>query len=173
MFSSTCPKLHVSLSTQQHDQIAELSLPKALSHCEWLSPVTATHAFCITLMMFRFHLCSGLNLALSLGTFWPTRLHMNLEVVIICGGFYTLPLPILLHIYQENGTVIRKEGKRIYLSSLQTVENIHMITPSPVTAALIFHEKYEKMLIVTKLDRDLNKNPDTLHRYSPTFNSML
>ena len=71
-----------------------------------------------------------------------------------------LPLPTLRYIYQANGIVIHKEGKRIYLSSLQTVEDMHMITPSPVRAALVFHGKYEKMLIVTKLDLDLNKNPE-------------
>lgn len=61
---------------------------------------------------------------------------------------------------------------------------MHLITLSLVTAVLIFHEKYEKMLIITKVDLDLNKNleerssgkepvADTLHRYSPTLNRML
>lgn len=37
----------------QHGPIADLSLPKAPSHCAWLSPITATHEVCITLMMFK------------------------------------------------------------------------------------------------------------------------
>jgi len=69
------------------------------------------------------------------------------------------------YIYQANGTVIHKDGERIYLNSLQTVEDIHMFTPFPVTAALIFHEKYEKNLIVTKLDLDSNKNMEERSRH--------
>lgn len=50
------------------------------------------------------------------------------------------------------------------LSSLQTVDEMHMATPSPVTTVLIFPEKYKKKKTnkkqttqtVTKLDLDLN-----------------
>lgn len=68
----------------QHSPIAELSLPKAPSRWAGLSPVTAAHKVCITLMMFRSPLHGSLNRAPSLGTVWPRRLCTNLEVVKIC-----------------------------------------------------------------------------------------
>lgn len=128
------------------------SLPEALSHCEWLSAVSATQALHVTLMIFRFHLCSCHNLALSLNVFWPTSLHINLEIIIISpAGFYTLPLLILHYVYKANCTIIHTEGKIIQPSSLHTVDEMHMPIPSLVKTMLIFHEEDEKTLTVTNL----------------------
>lgn len=108
------PHAQSSSFPHQHGPIAELSLPKVPSRCAWLSPVTATQEVCITLMMFRFPLHGSLNLAPSLGTFWPTRLRTNLEVVKICADlqvFTRYPWRFCIVFTKQIALLFIKRGK--------------------------------------------------------------
>lgn len=146
-----------SSSPQQPGPTAELSLPKL--HLQLL-PHTR---FALLWWCLRFPLHGSLNLALSSGTFWPTRLHTNLEAVKICAdlqvlhvtlGNFALYLPNKLHCYSWRG----KKNPAKFPAD----DRGHARDHSHLLFQLQLHKKYEKillkMLIVTKVNLDWNKN---------------